>query len=93
MTKVNKVDSLKGFAIILVVLGHIASPLSSFIYSFHMPLFFIASGFFLNPTNELKSEIIKSFKRLFKPFFIYLSLGFIVEFLKRYFLNREQLKF
>ena len=92
MTKVNWVDSLKGFAIILVVLGHISSPLSSLIYSFHMPLFFIASGFFLNPTNELKSEIIKSFKRLFKPFFIYLSLGFIIEFLKRFYLDREQLK-
>ena len=58
-----------------------------------MPLFFIVSGFFLNPTNELKSEIIKSFKRLFKPFFIYLALGFIVEFLKRFYLDREQLKF
>ena len=92
MTKVNWVDSLKGFAIILVVLGHISSPLSSLIYSFHMPLFFIVSGFFLNPTNELKSEIIKSFKRLFKPFFIYLSLGFIIEFLKRFYLDREQLK-
>lgn len=93
MTKVNWVDSLKGFAVILVVLGHISSPLSSLIYSFHMPLFFIASGFFLNPTNELKSEIIKSFKRLFKPFFIYLTLGFIIEFLKRFYLDREQLKF
>ena len=93
MTKVNWVDSLKGFAIILVVLGHISSPLSSLIYSFHMPLFFIASGFFLNPTNELKSEIIKSFKRLFRPFFIYLTLGFIIEFLKRFYLDREQLKF
>ena len=57
-----------------------------------MPLFFIISGFFLNPTNELKREIIKSFKRLFKPFFIYLTLGFIIEFLKRYFLNRGLLK-
>ena len=93
MTKVNWVDSLKGFAIILVVLGHISSPLTSFIYSFHMPLFFIVSGFFLNPTNELKSEIIKSFKRLFKPFFIYLILGFIIEFLKRFYLDREQLEF
>ena len=93
MTKVNWVDSLKGLAIILAVLGHIASPLSSFIYSFHMPLFFIISGFFLNPTNELKRELIKSFKRLFNPFFIYLALGFIVEFLKRFYLDREQLKF
>ena len=58
-----------------------------------MPLFFIVSGFFLNPTNELKRELIKSFKRLFNPFFIYLALGFIVEFLKRFYLDREQLKF
>ena len=93
MKKVNWVDSLKGFAIILVVLGHISSPLSSLIYSFHMPLFFVVSGFFLNPTNELKSEVIKSFKRLFKPFFIYLTLGFLIEFLKRFYLDREQLKF
>lgn len=57
-----------------------------------MPLFFIASGFFLNPTNELKNGIIKSIKRLFKPFFIYLALGFVLEFLKRFYLNREQLK-
>ena len=89
----NWVSSLKGFAIILVVLGHISSPLSSFIYSFHMPLFFIISGFFLNPINQFKSEIIKFFKRLFKPFFIYLTLGFVIEFLKRFYLNREQLKF
>ena len=93
INRFNCVDNVKGLAIILVVLGHIASPFSTFIYSFHMPLFFIASGFFLNPTNELKSEIIRSFKRLFKPFFIYLALGFIVEFLKRFYLDREQLKF
>jgi len=90
---VNWVYNVKGFAIILVVLGHIASPFSSIIYSFHMPLFFIISGFFLNPVNEFKSEIIKSIKRLFKPFFIYLTLGFLIEFLKRFYLDREQLNF
>ena len=89
----NWVNNVKGFAIILVVLGHIASPFSSIIYSFHMPLFFIISGFFLNPVNEFKSEIIKSIKRLFKPFFIYLILGFLIEFLKRFYLVREQLNF
>ena len=93
INRFNWVDNVKGLAIILVVLGHIASSFSTFIYSFHMPLFFIVSGFFLNPINELKSEIIKSFKRLFRPFFIYLTLGFIIEFLKRFYLDREQLKF
>lgn len=39
-------DIAKGFAIILMVVGHtpIPSIASDFIYAFHMPLFFIASG-------------------------------------------------
>ncbi len=41
-------DILKGFAIILVVIGHIGSDwpwLIKWIYSFHIPLFFSISGF------------------------------------------------
>ena len=56
------VDALRGFAILLVVLGHSisnavnlnqvvrANPLyytSNFIYTFHMPLFFLVSGYVL----------------------------------------------
>ncbi len=39
-------DLLKGFAIFLVVLGHInvAAPIENFIYSFHMSLFMFISG-------------------------------------------------
>lgn len=54
-------DSLKGFAILLVILGHVLSgyldaaafpgaytsfyTIRTWIYSFHMPLFFLISGF------------------------------------------------
>lgn len=40
-------DIAKGITIILMVVGHtsISNAISSFIYAFHMPLFFIASGF------------------------------------------------
>lgn len=36
----------KGIAIILMVVGHVEAPelLTNFIYTFHMPLFFIAAG-------------------------------------------------
>ena len=42
----NTLDLLKGFAIILVVLGHInvVTPVENFIYSFHMSLFMFISG-------------------------------------------------
>lgn len=45
------IDELRGFAILLVVMGHVLenngyrSFLYNFIYSFHMPLFFCISGF------------------------------------------------
>lgn len=42
------VDVCKGIGIILVVLGHTGSPFVRLIYSFHMLLFFIISGFLVS---------------------------------------------
>lgn len=41
------IDVIRGLAIIMVVLGHLGMPsfAHSFIYGFHMPLFFILSGY------------------------------------------------
>lgn len=43
-------DTIKGLLIILVVFGHcgtaVGNNLLSVIYSFHMPLFILVSGFF-----------------------------------------------
>ena len=46
LNRLQWLDIAKGIAIILMVAGHTAIPriASEFIYSFHMPLFFIASG-------------------------------------------------
>lgn len=40
----------KGIAIILMVAGHAEAPelVTNFIYTFHMPLFFMAAGYFLS---------------------------------------------
>ena len=39
------IDIAKGIAICLMVYGHVNSYGSSYIYLFHMPLFFILSGY------------------------------------------------
>lgn len=56
--RIHYLDYAKGIAIILVVLGHIFSGgnIKTYIYSFHMPLFFIISGYLFNYSN------VKSFK-------------------------------
>jgi acyltransferase len=67
-------DTAKGIAILLMVLGHSSIPsiLSNFIWAFHMPLFFIASGW---TTNWQKTDFIgftkRKFRTLLVPFFVY----------------------
>lgn len=87
------VDNLKAIGILAVVLGHIASPLSAFIYSWHMPLFFMIAGFFIKFDLRIKEFIIKDFKRLMVPYFIFVIIGLVVETLKRVALHRESLDY
>lgn len=71
------IDILKGVAIILVVVGHNATQnITDFIFCFHMPLFFLLSGFTFSP-KPIKQYIHKSTKRLLVPyifFFVVISL-------------------
>lgn len=61
-------DLLKAFAIYLVILGHVLQyvvfksiffkdPLWCFIYTFHMPLFILISGFFFSYKEEARHYI------------------------------------
>ena len=75
----KEIDLLKGYGIVLMILGHI--PVNSFfmktIYLFHMPLFFIASGFLFKKSNQSISELLKKwFLRLILPYFIFSLCGY-----------------
>lgn len=89
--KVVWVDNLKVFGIIAVILGHMNSPYGTFIYSWHMPLFFMLSGFFLRTDEALTAFVRRSFKRLMVPYFIFALIGLGVEITKRHFLGRDSL--
>ena len=48
------VDVLKGIGIVLVVIGHVYwQPISSVIYIFHMPLFFLVGGYLFRPREAV----------------------------------------
>lgn len=87
------VTYLKAFGIITVILGHIASPFNAFIYSWHMPLFFMIAGFFIKSEIELKNLVINDFKRLMLPYFIFAVIAIIAESIKRVGLHREPLNY
>lgn len=73
-TRIEWIDISKGIAIILVVLGHSSIPysISNFIWAFHMPLFFMASGLVANfPKNTLREFAFHRLRTLMLPFVIY----------------------
>ena len=88
-----EVDAVKGIAILLVILGHsfcvypidLTASLGNIqkvIYSFHMPLFFIASGFVYRRAASMGELAAKKCRRLFVPWlaFSVLSLALRVVF-------------
>ena len=83
--RLRALDIAKGIAIILVVIGHAVPDatthmgiqseglaiLNRLIYSFHMPLFFLISGYFVNTLAENQSRVSaiwKKFQRLMVPY-------------------------
>lgn len=78
MKRLSYIDISKGFAIFFIVLGHtIVHSLNShivfnIIYSFHVPLFFIISGFTFDSINKKFLDFIKNkFIRILVPYFIW----------------------
>lgn len=84
-------DILKGFGIILVVLGHVYQNQTchSFVYSFHMPLFFMAAGW-LYKARPVKAYSMHRFFTVMVPYF---SFGLITliywQLIERYFRSSD----
>ena len=80
-------DMARGFAIILVVMGHrgfITARTNTWISSFHLPLFFMVSGILLEIKNEKDNEIfnllIKKIKSLIIPYFLFSFCSMALDF-------------
>lgn len=75
------IDIAKAFGIILVVLGHTvgAGEIHDYIYSFHMPLFFIIYGFTTKwkplGIKDLGREMYKYIERYAVPYFILMLIA------------------
>lgn len=69
----KSIDIMKGVGIIAVIFGHMTeipfSPYRNILFSFHMPLFFIISGYFFR-LRSIKSAIAKDMDRLIKPYIL-----------------------
>lgn len=80
-TRYQWLDIAKGIAILLMVIGHtsIPDPINRFIFAFHMPLFFIASGYCTNWSKLTYAEfVLHKCKTLLLPFVIYSAIVLII---------------
>ncbi len=81
MNKVRdtKIDVSKALGIMLIVYGHSGLLFTNYVYLFHVPLFFIISGYFF--INNIDLPILLLLKKLFKnlvlPYYLY-SLFFLL---------------
>ena len=87
--RLNYLDYAKGIGILLVVLAHIycfnpklqESMIVVWIYSFHMPLFFIISGMLIKFKDEKLSKniILKKIKNILIPYLFFSILSSIIK--------------
>jgi fucose 4-O-acetylase-like acetyltransferase len=83
--RIAYLDVAKGIGILLVVLGHnyirISVPeLGSFVFSFHMPFFFLLSGMLFNPDYPLPVLFKRRFETLIRPYIATIFLLYFVYF-------------
>lgn len=75
--RIEWIDILKGIGILAVVWGHSGSSIAKYLYWFHMPLFFLISGFLYNHTKaqstSARSYTLQKAKHLLLPYFFYLT--------------------
>ncbi|WYP26232.1 acyltransferase family protein [Alkalihalobacillus sp. FSL W8-0930] len=81
--RVKWIDVAKGIGIILVVLSHapVNDTLKSFLFAFHMPLFFYLSGIVFKPSSlPIGAFVWKKARGLLLPYFIFSFITYVFWF-------------
>jgi len=88
MDRIKKMDIARGIGIFFVVYAHTYCPISNLIHLFHMPLFFIISGYFYHQQDSIRETIIKKFKSLIIPYIFFIITLNIIFILLYKFINK-----
>jgi fucose 4-O-acetylase-like acetyltransferase len=82
-TRETAPDAIKGICIVLMVYGHVTyigsftevqGEANRLIYTFHMPLFLIVSGYFFKLRDDITHRIFNVLYRIGLPYVIFISL-------------------
>lgn len=94
------VDAMKGFLMILVVIGHYPGemdhPILTYIYWFHMPAFFLLSGLFFHPVSKdqaIGKSLKKRMLQLMIPYVFFVSLITILRYILAFATGNDSLDY
>lgn len=94
--RIGYFDFAKGICMLLVIVGHCLRSLASVnelpynggdllsvrvIYSFHMPLFMLISGFLSNTAKSFSMYLFEKTRRLIWPMFLWSAMTFSIKLL------------
>lgn len=69
--RIGYIDIAKGFAMLCIIAGHFGIVSANrIIYTFHVPLFFLLSGYFLSTRQDLRTFIKTKAKQLLLPYYV-----------------------
>lgn len=75
MKRVEWIDAARGLGILSVVYGHaLGNAFDGALYTFHIPLFFLLSGFVYHPSGTLKGYAVHRARQLLVPYAFWLTL-------------------
>ncbi len=67
----NSVDIARGIAMIAIILGHLGiSAIDRIVYTFHIPIFFLITGYYMNTSQSLACIAKKRFRTVIIPYFL-----------------------
>ena len=67
--RIEWIDIAKGIAILCIIAGHMGiNAVNRIVFTFHVPIFFLISGYFLSFLSDFKSYFKKCVKRLVLPY-------------------------
>lgn len=76
--RIVELDMAKGLGILCIIAGHLGvDSIDRVVYTFHVPLFFLISGYFISSNQSFKTFISNKAKKLLIPYYI---TGLIIVF-------------
>ncbi len=89
-TRLRYIDIAKGIAMICIMLGHWGnSDINRVVYTFHVPIFFFITGFFISSKRSTKDFVKVKFRTLIVPYILTCIVVTIIGTLREWIISRD----